>query len=416
MNSREYVKTRLIFPRSTVDNWLNGKIPFAEYDPELGYLEKEHKSWDGIHGAASTYTYDKVTRARKTINYADLPCRINTYGDSFTHCDQVSDGESWQEILAAHLGEPIRNFGCGGHSDYQMFLRMKIEESHLPSDYMVMTMYDDDHFRSLAPLQHLRNDVPPAIFHPPLPYVKVNPSKRELIECPSPAPTPEKFYNFCDLDYVHDWLKDHFILRIMVAKWNAVAGAPEESYKDIEELAEEHGMKPAPIRTKNTLLRTVNKLLEEAAMYAGQSIVQMAAEYARKNRKKIIFVTAYGPNPVIAGLKPGIRLPLDEKRRPSFTYHPKFTEYMIKSGLNYVETLDEYKRRFAQSKLPVKRFLANYYVDANKFVTHHSPWGNRLMADTIRPELVEMLDPKPSAYQANPFERSIATGPSSRRR
>ena len=65
---------------------------------------------------------------RKTINYADKKCRINAYGDSFTQCHQVSDGETWEEILAAHFGEPIRNFGVGGWSVYQAYLRMKREE------------------------------------------------------------------------------------------------------------------------------------------------------------------------------------------------------------------------------------------------------------------------------------------------
>ena len=34
-------------------------------------------------------------------------------GDSFTHCDQVSDGETWQEFLASHIREPVKNFGVG---------------------------------------------------------------------------------------------------------------------------------------------------------------------------------------------------------------------------------------------------------------------------------------------------------------
>jgi hypothetical protein len=47
-------------------------------------------------------------------------CRVHTYGDSFTHCDQVSDGETWQEFLAAHLQEPVKNFGVGGYSVFQV--------------------------------------------------------------------------------------------------------------------------------------------------------------------------------------------------------------------------------------------------------------------------------------------------------
>jgi len=65
-------------------------------------------------------------------NYGDKPCRINTYGDSFTQCHQVSDHETWQKIPAAHLQEPIRNYGIGGWSVYQAYLRMLREESRNP--------------------------------------------------------------------------------------------------------------------------------------------------------------------------------------------------------------------------------------------------------------------------------------------
>src|SRR5256885_2648577 len=67
--------------------------------------------------------------SRTSIMYADRPCRINTYGDSFTQCHQVSDHETWQEYLAAHLGEPIRNFGMGGYGFYQAYRRRSEEHT-----------------------------------------------------------------------------------------------------------------------------------------------------------------------------------------------------------------------------------------------------------------------------------------------
>ena len=70
----------------------------------------------------STRTTQAASDARS--NGGDRPCRMNTYGDSFTQCHQVSDGETWQEYLAAHLGEPVRNFGVGGYGVYQAYRRM----------------------------------------------------------------------------------------------------------------------------------------------------------------------------------------------------------------------------------------------------------------------------------------------------
>ncbi|MSU64618.1 MAG: SGNH/GDSL hydrolase family protein [Opitutus sp.] len=71
---------------------------------------------------------------------------MNTYGNSFTQCHQVSDGETRQEYLAAHLGEPIRNFGVGGYGVFQAFARLRrMEQTAVQSPYLIFNVYDDDH-------------------------------------------------------------------------------------------------------------------------------------------------------------------------------------------------------------------------------------------------------------------------------
>src|SRR5207253_1340876 len=162
----------------------------------------------------------------------DMPHRINTYGDSYTSCEQVNDGETWQEILAAHLGEPIRNFGIGGYSVYQMYLRMKLEEPRFPADYIIMNVYDDDHCRNLVGWQRIRFGLERNSFHPPQPYVKANPLSKKFAKLANPCPEPEDLYNLCELDWVYENFKDDFALRIILAKTNAENGSPEDSYKD----------------------------------------------------------------------------------------------------------------------------------------------------------------------------------------
>jgi len=73
------------------------------------------------------------------------------YGDSFTQCHQVSDGETWQEILAAHFGEPIRNFGVGGYGVYQAYRRMRrIEATTDSALYVILNIFSADHVRNLT--------------------------------------------------------------------------------------------------------------------------------------------------------------------------------------------------------------------------------------------------------------------------
>src|SRR5207247_1099765 len=122
----EYLK-RILYTGEDVKNWIQGigtGYIGEKYDGEVGWVHGTASVKHGVDGSTSLYSYD-ASGARRMIQHADKACRINTYGDSFTHCDQVSDGETWQEILAAHLGEPVRNFGVSGFSVYQAFTRMK---------------------------------------------------------------------------------------------------------------------------------------------------------------------------------------------------------------------------------------------------------------------------------------------------
>ena len=113
--ARDYLESILYTPQEVKD-LISGTGSHGEkYDPDLGWVVADRQMRNGMDNSISTYRYDP-SGARHMIHYANKPCRINTYGDSFTHCDQVSDGETWQEVLAAHLIEPLRNYGVGGYS------------------------------------------------------------------------------------------------------------------------------------------------------------------------------------------------------------------------------------------------------------------------------------------------------------
>ncbi len=106
--------------REHVDRFLDPNAHnYAEFDSELGYIRKNSVLKDGID---ESYTISRYGACgdRLMSNFADRPCRINTYGNSFTQCDQVNDGETWQEYHAAHFGEPIRNFGVGGTASIKL--------------------------------------------------------------------------------------------------------------------------------------------------------------------------------------------------------------------------------------------------------------------------------------------------------
>jgi hypothetical protein len=56
------------------------------------------------------------------------PLLAAAYGDSFTHCSEVNDGDTWPVALARQLDVDVRNYGVGGYGTGQALLRM---ERHL---------------------------------------------------------------------------------------------------------------------------------------------------------------------------------------------------------------------------------------------------------------------------------------------
>ena len=104
----------------------------------------------GIDGSTARCRYE-ASGCRARVNFPEQTARIHTYGDSFTHGDQVSDGETWQEVLAAHMQDSIENYGVGGYSVYQAYLRMLEVEARHPAEFVILNIYDDDHLRNLDP-------------------------------------------------------------------------------------------------------------------------------------------------------------------------------------------------------------------------------------------------------------------------
>lgn len=188
------------FPRQALDRFLDPDFDtWAKHDPELGYCPGNVVVKDGLDGARSIYTYES-NDARRLVNYRERSCRINTYGDSMTMCHQVSDGETWQELLAAHFGEPIRNFGVGGYGVYQAYRSMKrIEATDEGVPYVILNIYVDAHYRSLMACRwvHTRGFHPAArdgvMFHnTPWVHVRVDPSTGKWIERDHPFKTVDE--------------------------------------------------------------------------------------------------------------------------------------------------------------------------------------------------------------------------------
>jgi hypothetical protein len=380
ITAREYLKG-ILYKKDEVEKWLAGTaFPFAKYSSEFGWLLRNARFQDGVGGSTSVYTYGPLDE-RITIHYKDQACRINTYGNSYTQCHQVSDGETWEEVLAAHLQEPIRNFGVGGWSVYQAYLRMLKEEKLAPAEFIIFNIYDDDHFRNLDSWRNIRVSKHAQFIEPTLPYTTVNLKESRFEERPNVCPTPESVFNLCDLDWVTEKFENDFALKIMLAHMNAKTKNPELGYADILKLATTHGI-VTRIDTAKGLSQTADALHHQSAYFASQRIVEKIKAFAKAQNKKLLFVLSYPAQSVLQYLKDGVRA------------DQPFVDFMKQSGLPVVDLMKTHGDDFALFKGSIRDYLAKYWIG------HYTPLGNHFCADAIRPQLVEMLDPKPLPYRA----------------
>ena len=207
-----------------IDGFLRGPS-WARFDPELGYVLGNFLPTDGIDGSATISTI-RPDGARTSFMYADRKCRINTYGDSFTQCHQVSDGETWQEYLAAHLGEPVRNFGMGGYGAYQAYRRMvREEQTDHGAKYLIFYIWGDDHIRSLLRCRHAIiypwwDDKGGRMFHNNFwPNLELDLETGKLVEKENLLPTPESLHRMSDPGWMVEHLQDDLALQLYAFSW-----------------------------------------------------------------------------------------------------------------------------------------------------------------------------------------------------
>lgn len=370
----------LLYTREEVDAWFAGEaFPFTKHDPELGWLLRDARFADGVDGSVSTYTYGSYGE-RITINHASTPCRINTYGNSMTQCHQVSDGETWQEVLAAHLGEPVRNFGVGGWSVYQAYLRMLREEARVPAEYIVLNIFDDDHYRNLDAWRNIRVNKHPQHIESTLPHLRVNLRTSDLIEMPNPCPTHESYYNLCDLDWVEERFADDFVLGIMLAHANAKETNPARAYEQLMDLAQTHGI-DTRIDRGQSLDKAADAVFTRAALHSTRWVVDRVEEFAKQHDKRVLYVLSYQASAIAKRIHDGTR------------FDQEFVDYLHEKSLPVVDLMDAHAADYAGHSESVESYLKRY------FIGHYNPLGNFFTAFAMKDPLQKMLQPPPPAYQ-----------------
>ena len=108
---------------------------YVVFDKNLG--------WDIIkNGSAMDSFYvsnDQGIRRKNNIGVRKKKIRISSYGDSFVHCDDVSNENTWQSFIEQREKKfEVLNLGVGGYGTDQAFLKYKLTQKNLDADMVLI--------------------------------------------------------------------------------------------------------------------------------------------------------------------------------------------------------------------------------------------------------------------------------------
>ncbi len=374
-------------PKEVIDRFLRGPA-WARFDPELGYIPGNYLPADGVD-KSSTISTVQSNGARTSFLYTGRKCRINTYGDSFTHGDQVNDGETWQEYLAAHLGEPIRNFGVGGYGVYQAYRRMIREErtAHR-AENLILYIWGDDHIRSLLRCRHAIiykrwSHRGGTMFHANFwAHLEMNLQTGRFVEKENPLNTPAALYRMTEPQFMVERLKDDLALQLYAV---ARGYTRELDREKINRLAAHLNYRIEWSREPE-LPRQALELLDRYSLEATRFVLGRAREFAEQNHKKLLIVL----------FDPGRAM--KELRESGTRYDQPVVDFLKKERFNYFDMNEVQLSDFARYRIPFDEYMKLY------FIGHYNPRGNHFFAYSIKDKIVAWLDPKPVTYRTRDEE------------
>ena len=368
------------------------KTSWCSFDPELGYVPRDVVLKDGMDFARATYTHEPGG-PRKMVNYADRPCRINTYGDSYAQSQQVSDDESWQERLAAHIGEPIRNFGIGGHSIYTACLRARrVEATDCAAEHIVLCIFDDDHVRNLDASRWIRTqwierDRPPERAWPqhglPWGHLRFDLSAGRFVELPGLCKTPQDLVALTHQEHFYRAFCNDQIVRLFALELGG-----EAQYDDLEAVAEALQIK-VDLRDPSSRRAEATKLRIMYGFKSTEYLLDNFIPWVQEQGKKLMIMLVYSPQQLLNYLKGGER------------FDWMFLEYLRRKNITPVDILEKHRMDFSDFKIPAEKYIDRYYIKpaAAAVFGHYSPIGNLFLAMAMKNDIVGWLDPKPPAYR-----------------
>jgi hypothetical protein len=351
-------------------------------------------------GVDGCYTLSRYVAAgyRQQAHFADQPCRIHTYGNSFTQGHQVSDGETWQEVLAAHFCEPLRNYGVGGFGVYQAYLRLLREESQgTGAPWLIFNIWGDDHWRSLMSWRWVTftprsaTSMAPFLFHAnPWRHARLDSTNGQLDEKPNVCPNPDDLYKLCDREFVRATFADDEYLRLHIAMRTGRTADPAP----LESMAAVCQFRGLDLSSEDSTRKTCEELLHAYAARVSSLIFDKLDKFVRELGKKLLVLLTYPQGSIqrACASEPAAA-------EGFFDWHrPEFVRELPARGIPVLDTVKDHLAEFRSMRMDPKAYVDRYYIG------HYNPQGNHFFAFAIKDRVRDWLEPKPPAYRSEAGE------------
>ena len=252
---------------------------------------------------------------------------------------------------------------------------MKKVEKQYPAEYIILNIWDDDHYRNLDSWRAIRFGFRTSCGYP-LPYLKINIEREHCIEIGNIFQKPELVYQLCDEQFV--WQTYHHDPVLITS---LVRRMPEEEITPdiIQAVAESFGFAENSFSDLPGKQR-VHKMHTEAALFATRNLVTWTEPYIQKTGKKLMLILSFGSGNIRAALE----------NRPR--YDQTFVDWLKAKPYPVMDMRDAFQSEYQNYKGSIGQFLKKYYIG------HHNPAGNFFAAWAIKNQVVNWLNPKPRPY------------------
>ncbi|MBW2366898.1 MAG: hypothetical protein JRH15_03330 [Deltaproteobacteria bacterium] len=251
---------------------------------------------------------------------------------------------------------------------------LKVEKQK-GAKYIILNIWDDDHYRSLDAWRSIRFGQGSDCGFT-LPHLRVDVKNNRCEQMENLLKTREDVFKLRDKDFLWAAFENDPILQLVMAGRGASKGSMELN----NPVPVSFGI-PEETITNTEIALQIKKIHTEAALFASKNIVSWTENFIKESGKKFMIILSFR--------KDNIARELHNKPR----FDQSFVDWLKNKPYPVIDMRDIFREEYKRFKVDIDSFLTPFYNG------HHTPAGNFFMAWRLKDKLVEWLDPAPKPYQ-----------------